>query len=441
MGRVQDFDYKVWNTYRQMLSPKLSITKGTGVSSVAVSDGIKSYSSGSSVVVGNTYTITATPSEGYAHSSLSVNGVVITNGSGVLLTDNRLDIIAGAFDVMFNLTSTATGCTLVVSDGVSTYTDGENIVPKDTELTITATASEGYTLEGMTFTINGNAFTNGGTHIAIANITIVATAVEVSTDTLVGTYDFANSTFKVIPDFGDLSAYEISNPTILYTGLTSGDLAEFNYTFDSVAHTIPVMFFVGEDGQGYLSLTNEAGITIDTDITLCVMDTIVESVHTPHIFLVAPDGYLLTHTLVLNSIKVGTDYTEILSAPITTFVWDGVESVWNGTTTGITLDTSELVNNQQNIYTLWTRGADGLMASKRYIAQVKVDIGENSIFFSDLVGSGITLSTDIMGNMGIMLPLPSDVMVQLGGIGVSEINGDWALQKVFIDANVPALPV
>lgn len=440
MGRITNYDKKVWNTYKQALTPKLSVTKGTGVASVSVSDGLKSFANGDLITIGNTYTVTATPSSGYAHSALLINGVVKANPATVTITDNQFSVVAQSSDILFDLSTTLTGCTLVVSDGVVTYEAGSNVIPKDTELTITATASEGYTLEGMTFTINGNAFTNGGTHIAIADINIVATAVEVSTDTLVGTYDFANSTFKVIPDFGDLSAYEISNPTILYTGLTSGDLVEFNYTFDSVAHTIPVMFFVGEDGQGYLSLTNEAGITIDTDITLCVMDTIVESVHTPHIFLVAPDGYLLTHTLVLNSIKVGTDYTELLSAPITTFVWDGVESVWNGTTTGITLDTSELVDNQQNIYTLWTRGADGLTASERYIAQVKVEIAEEYIVFSDLVGSGITLSTDIMGNMAKMLP-SGDVMVQLGGIGVSEMNGDWALQKVFIDANVPALPV
>jgi hypothetical protein len=351
MGRIANYDKKVWNTYKQALTPALSITKGTGVSSVAVSNGLKSFVNGDLITIGDTYTITATPSSGYAHSALLINGVVKANPATVTITDNQFSVVAQASDILFDLSTTLTGCTLVISDGVNTYEAGSNIIPKDTELTITATASEGYTLDGMTFTINDVAFTNGSTTSPItANVSIVATATAIALVLpLVGEIDFnTNSTW----DSGNEFYLVDTVPELDFSSVADGDVnLKITVTLDGTPivkkgtrFSIDNFIAIGDlfEGEGLISVASGVKIGLYEGIGANV-DTIA---------LLAPENYLLTHTVVLNSIEIDENIEEILSADIS-YAWNSGDSKFEGTITDQTLDVSGLTNEQDNIYTYW----------------------------------------------------------------------------------------
>jgi hypothetical protein len=349
MGRITNYDKKVWNTYKQALTPALSITKGTGVSSVAVSNGLKSFVNGDLITIGDTYTITATPSSGYAHSALLINGVVKANPATVTITDNQFSVVAQASDILFDLSTTLTGCTLVISDGVNTYEAGSNIIPKDTELTITATASEGYTLDGMTFTINDVAFTNGSTTSPItANVSIVATAIALDLP-LVGEIDFnTNSTWDSENEY-----YVVDTvPALDFSSVADGDVnLKITVTLDGAPMTIKGRRFSTEDYIIIGDLFNvEGAIVVASGVKIGVTEGIGENVDS--IVLLAPEDYLLSHTLVLNSIEIDENIEEILSGDIS-YAWNSGDSKFEGTITTQTLDVSGLIDEQSNIYTYW----------------------------------------------------------------------------------------
>jgi hypothetical protein len=349
MGRITNYDKKVWNTYKQALTPALSITKGTGVSSVAVSNGLKSFVNGDLITIGDTYTITATPSSGYAHSALLINGVVKANPATVTITDNQFSVVAQSSDILFDLSTTLTGCTLVISDGVNTYEAGSNIIPKDTELTITATASEGYTLDGMTFTINDVAFTNGSTTSPItANVSIVATAIALDLP-LVGEIDFnTNSTWDSENEY-----YVVDTvPALDFSSVADGDVnLKITVTLDGAPMTIKGRRFSTEDYIIIGDLFNvEGAIVVASGVKIGVTEGIGENVDS--IVLLAPEDYLLSHTLVLNSIEIDENIEEILSGDIS-YAWNSGDSKFEGTITTQTLDVSGLIDEQSNIYTYW----------------------------------------------------------------------------------------
>lgn len=392
MGRITNYDKKVWNTYKQALTPKLSVTRGTGVASVSVSDGLKSFANGDLITIGNTYTVTATPSSGYAHSALLINGVVKANPATVVITDNQFSVVAQASDILFDLSTTLTGCTLVISDGVNTYEAGSNVIPKDTELTITATASEGYTLDGMTFTINDVAFTNGSTTLPItANVSIVATAIELDLP-LVGEIDFnTNSTWNSGNEF-----YLVDTvPELDFSSVADGDVnLKITVTLDGTPTVIKGTRFSSEDFIVICDLFDTDGaIVVASGVKIGVMEGIGENVDT--IFLVAPENYLLSHTLVLNSIEIDENIEEILSADIS-YAWNSGDSKFEGTITTQTLDVSGLTNEQSNIYTYWE------IDNTRYLINNKVSISEGFISFQDLLQSSIAITLNVSGELAVV---------------------------------------
>lgn len=239
MGRITNYDKKVWNTYKQALTPKLSVTKGTGVASVSVSNGLKSFVNGDLITIGDTYTVTATPSSGYAHSALLINGVVKANPATVTITDNQFSVVAQASDILFDLTVVGNHMTLAVIDGDIEYSAGANVLPLGAEVVITATNDVGYEVTGIT--VNGVAFTNGDTLVVSTNTEVEVFVAELSHDLAI-TKD-ANCTVTVmygedelvagedaIPNSAELvitatadSGYSIASLTVNGTAFTSGE--------------------------------------------------------------------------------------------------------------------------------------------------------------------------------------------------------------------------
>lgn len=479
MGRITNYDKKVWNTYKQALTPKLSVTRGTGVASVAVSNGLKSFVNGDLITIGDTYTITATPSEGYAHSALLINGVVKTNPATVVITDNQFSVVAQASDILFDLAVVGNHMTLSVVDGeieysaganvlplgaevvitatndvgyevtgitvngepfvngdtlvVSTNTEievfvaelshdltitkdanctltvmygenelvaGEDVIPNSAELVITATASEGYSI--ATLTINGTAFTSGESIVATEDIAIVATAVALDLP-LVGEIDFnTNSTWN-----SENEVYMVDTvPELDFSSVADGDVnLKITVTLDSTPMTIKGTRFSTED---YVVIADlfDAGdlIVIASGIRIAVMEGIGE--HADFIALVAPENYLLTHTVVLNSIEIDENIEEILSADIS-YVYDSVDT-FDGTITTQTLDVSGLTNEQDNINTYWDiDGIKYLVPATAIISGTTTSLQESALIDSiaitlnvnaKIIDTDGTLTTEITGS-------------------------------------------
>lgn len=420
MGRITNYDKKVWNTYKQALTPKLSVTKGTGVASVSISDGLKSFANGDLITIGNTYTVTATPSPGYAHSALLINGVVKANPATVVITDNQFSVVAQASDILFDLSTTLTGCTLVISDGVNTYEAGSNVIPKDTELTITATASEGYTLDGMTFTINDVAFTNGSTTDPItANVSIVATAIALDLP-LVGEINFnTNSTW----DSEDEVYYVDTVPELDFSSVADGDVnLKITVTLDGTPTVIKGTRFSTED---YIVIGDlfeaEGAIIVASGVQIGVMEGI--GANPDSILLFAPENYLSTHTVVLNSIEIDENITEILSADID-YAYDSVDT-YDGTITTQTIDTTGLINEQSNIRTYWD--IDGT----RYITNAMAIItGTTTSFQESTVTDTLTITTGVLAKI---IDTDGVITTEITGLTGTEVV---TLLAIFVDENV-----
>lgn len=495
MGRITNYDKKVWNTYKQALTPKLSVTKGTGVASVSVSDGLKSFANGDLITIGNTYTVTATPSPGYAHSALLINGVVKTNPATVVITDNQFSVVAQASDILFDLAVVGNHMTLAVVDGeieysaganvlplgaevvitatndvgyevtgitingepfnngdtlvVSTNTEievfvaelshdltitkdanctvtvmygedelvaGEDIIPNSAELVITATADSGYSIASLT--VNGTAFTSGESIVATDDIAIVATAVAIP---LVGEIDFnTDSTWDSENEMYVVDA----PPTLDFSGLTDGDVnIKITYTIDGNTTTAIGTKGSAEPGVLYISSLFSPSGTIDLGggLDIAVYEGIGENPDT--IFLLAPENYLLTHTVVLNSIKIDENITEILSADID-YAYDSIDK-YNGTITAQTIDTTGLINEQSNIKTYWQ--IDDTM----YIVNAMAIIsGTTTSFQQSIVTDTLTITTGVLAKI---IDTDGVITTEITGLTGTEVV---TLLSVFVDENV-----
>lgn len=123
---------------------------------------------------GDVLTITAVPDEGYT-IQLQVNGVDLpadgkytVNGSNVVVsTVSSLQTYALSREVDENVTVT-------VEDAGSPVEDGENVITYGGVLTITATASEGYSVASLK--VNGEDFMSGGEYNVSGPVEIVATS-------------------------------------------------------------------------------------------------------------------------------------------------------------------------------------------------------------------------------------------------------------------------
>jgi hypothetical protein len=144
------------------------------------------YVAGSNVIpVGTEVTITVSPEVGYSATGMLivVDGNAINSGDRVIVNGD-LSIAATALE-LFSVTHTslvdANLTSLTISDGTTSYIAGtdsfDDILVDRTSITITAVANETtHTTTGMTFTVNGDNYTNGSSILVTGDLTLVLAA-------------------------------------------------------------------------------------------------------------------------------------------------------------------------------------------------------------------------------------------------------------------------
>lgn len=139
---------------------------------LTVMKGGEEVEDGDYVTFGDVLTITASYSTGYEKDGLTVDGNAFTSGQTYTVAGHSVEIDGTSKAQAKTLTITQTNASVVVMVGETQVNSGEPIYYDDV-LTVTATASDGYTLG--TFTINGVNATSPATHTVTANVVIVAT--------------------------------------------------------------------------------------------------------------------------------------------------------------------------------------------------------------------------------------------------------------------------
>ena len=109
----------------------------------------------------------------YAESLM--NKTDISSNPTITLLRNKLATITQGERVLYNLTVTATHCTVVVENYNETITPGTKAIYLNENLKITATASDGYTLSSIT--VNDESFISEDIFKADGDVEIIATAV------------------------------------------------------------------------------------------------------------------------------------------------------------------------------------------------------------------------------------------------------------------------
>ena len=176
---------------------------------------------GATVEAGTSITVTATPDEGYELETLTVGGKTFTSGESYVVEANT-EIVATFVEVpptMYTVSWTADNCDITVetTDGTTVENGGE--VAEGTELTITATAADGYELESLT--VNGDDFENGTTWTVAGDVTIVATVRGTGIDEAVAEgiyYDAASQTLHV-GEAQALSVYDVTGRKVVETAV------------------------------------------------------------------------------------------------------------------------------------------------------------------------------------------------------------------------------
>ena len=110
---------------------------------------------------GDKLKVTATPDEGYEITTLTANGDDIESGDTLTVDGEGIAIVATATLKTFDLGRTATDCTVAVTKGGTPVSDGEDVLSYGDVITITATASDGYTMSELK--VNGEDFVSGET--------------------------------------------------------------------------------------------------------------------------------------------------------------------------------------------------------------------------------------------------------------------------------------
>ena len=177
--------------------------------------------SGATVEAGTSITVTATPDEGYELEILTVGGKTFTSGESYVVEANT-EIVATFAEIpptMYTVSWTADNCDITVetTDGTTVENGGE--VAEGTELTITATAADGYELESLT--VNGDNFENGTTWTVAGDVTIVATVRGTGIDEAVAEgiyYDAASQTLHV-GEAQALSVYDVTGRKVVETAV------------------------------------------------------------------------------------------------------------------------------------------------------------------------------------------------------------------------------
>ena len=177
--------------------------------------------SGATVEAGTSITVTATPDEGYELETLTVGGETFTSGESYVVEANT-EIVATFAEVpptMYTVSWTADNCDITVETTDGTTVENGGKVAEGTELTITATAADGYELESLT--VNGDDFENGTTWTVAGDVTIVATVRGTGIDEAMADgiyYDAASQTLHV-GEAQALSVYDVTGRKVVETAV------------------------------------------------------------------------------------------------------------------------------------------------------------------------------------------------------------------------------
>ena len=177
--------------------------------------------SGATVEAGTSITVTATPDEGYELETLTVGGKTFTSGESYVVEANT-EIEATFAEVpptMYTVSWTADNCDITVKTAEGTTVENGDEVAEGTELTITATAADGYELESLT--VNGDDFENGATWTVAGDVTIVATVRGTGIDEAMADgiyYDAASQTLYV-GEAQALSVYDVTGRKVVETAV------------------------------------------------------------------------------------------------------------------------------------------------------------------------------------------------------------------------------
>ena len=211
MKQVQAGEIETYTvTWTEPENGTLTVTTDTGT-----------LQSGATVEAGTSITVTATPDEGYELETLTVGGKTFTSGESYVVEANT-EIVATFAEVpptMYTVSWTADNCDITVetTDGTTVENGGE--VAEGTELTITATAADGYELESLT--VNDEAFENGATWTVAGNVTIAATVRGTGIDEAMADgiyYDAASQTLYV-GEAQALSVYDVTGRKVVETAV------------------------------------------------------------------------------------------------------------------------------------------------------------------------------------------------------------------------------
>lgn len=156
-----------YNTY------KLNISQGTGsVVTVKNSSG-QTLSNGATITYGDALIISFAADTGYNIDKHTVNGSAFTSGGSHTVIGN-VSVVSTAKLKTFTLSiSAGTGATVSVKRNGSSLGNGATVTYGDS-LVITFAVADGYCIK--THTVNGSAFSSGGTHEVTGDVQVVATA-------------------------------------------------------------------------------------------------------------------------------------------------------------------------------------------------------------------------------------------------------------------------
>ena len=217
-------DFKLYK-YNQEAQPDCTISwtePENGTIEVSVYGTGETVENGATVPYGTTVDIVATPAAGYELEGITINGEPYVNTGFGYLVAGDLNIEATFVEVpvtMYTVSWTADNCDITVETAEGTTVENGGEVAEGIELTITATAADGYELESLT--VNGDDFENGTTWKVAGDVTIAATVRGTGLDEAVAEgiyYDAASQTLYV-GAAQTLSVYDVTGRKVVETAV------------------------------------------------------------------------------------------------------------------------------------------------------------------------------------------------------------------------------
>ena len=217
-------DFKLYK-YHQEAQPDCTISwtePENGTIEVSVFGTDETVENGAKVPYGTTVDIVATPAAGYELEGITINGEPYESTGFGYLVAGDLNIEATFVEApvtMYTVSWKADNCDITVKTAEGTTVDNGGEVAEGTELTITATAADGYELESLT--VNDEAFENGATWTVAGDVTIVATVRGTGIDEAVAEgiyYDAASQTLYV-GAAQTLSVYDVTGRKVVETAV------------------------------------------------------------------------------------------------------------------------------------------------------------------------------------------------------------------------------